>query len=148
METPLRSILDHKGDSLFRVEPTATASEAIRIMNDANVGCVLVIDTDGLVGVFTERDVLRRVVDQGLDPGAVPVGDVMTREVITVAPSITVEEALTVCTNKRVRHLPVQENGRLVGLVSIGDLVRSVIKDQEQIIDGLIEYIYGPRMHS
>lgn len=147
MEIPLRSILGTKPDALYRVDSTATAAEAIRIMNDANVGCVLVTDTDGLAGIFSERDVLRRVADQGLDPTSVVVRDVMTTKLITVTPVMTVEQALALCTDRRIRHLPVMENGRLLGLVSIGDLVRSIISAQARTIDGLINYIHGPQIN-
>lgn len=146
METPLRTVLADKADALYRVESSATVAEAIRVMNDANVGCVLVIDQDGLAGIFSERDVLRRIADPGLDPASVVVRDVMTTKLLTVSPTMTVQEALVLCTDRRIRHLPVQESGRLLGLVSIGDLVRSIIKDQAETIDGLIEYIHGPRI--
>lgn len=146
METPLSTLLQNKPDALYRIESSATAAEAIRIMNDANIGCVLVVDTDGLVGIFSERDVLRRVADRGLDPKSVVVRDVMTTKLITVPPSLTVEQAQTLCTERRIRHLPVTENGRLLGLVSLGDLVRSTISDQARTIDGLINYIHGPQI--
>jgi CBS domain-containing protein len=150
METPLKVVLAEKaellaqrGDELYSTEPTAPAVEAIRTMSKANVGCLLILDRGQLVGIFSERDVLHAVAADGLPPKAVKVGDVMTTDLFTVPPSMTVEEALVECTNRRVRHLPVVEDGQLLGLLSIGDLVRFVVQDKDQDIAHLMEYIHG-----
>ncbi|MEX0730076.1 MAG: CBS domain-containing protein [Aquisalimonadaceae bacterium] len=153
METILKVVLVEKaklladrGGTLYTVKPDAPAAEAIRTMCEANIGCVLVIDKGKLIGIFSERDVLHRIVDRGIPPDTVPVGDVMTKDIFTVPPTLTVEDALIECTNRRVRHLPVCEQGRLLGLLSIGDLVRFVVEDKDGTISDLIDYIHGPQI--
>ncbi len=150
METPLHVVLAEKaalmpetGGTLYTARPDMRASEAIRIMTDANIGCVLVIDNGKLAGIFSERDVLRRIADRGVSPGAVMVKDVMSSKIFTVKPSITVEEALVQCTDRRIRHLPVVDGGRLMGLLSIGDLVRFAVQDKDRDIADLMDYIHG-----
>ena len=110
-------------------------------MNDRNIGSVLVMDGDRLVGIFTERDVLTRVVPNKLDAASIPVGEVMTRQPITIAPTTTVEEAMMVVSDTRRRHLPVVQLGRVIGVISIGDLTRYVVRDQKRTIDDLIDYV-------
>lgn len=143
METPLRQVLADKSTALHFVRPDDTVAEAIRVMNESNVGLVLVFQDGSLAGVFSERDVLRRVAAENRLPESVRIAEVMTREVITVPPGCRVDEALQICTNHRVRHLPVMSGDDLHGVVSIGDLVRWVIKDQEEAITELRRYIYG-----
>jgi CBS domain-containing protein len=112
-------------------------------MNRERIGAVLVHDGERVVGIFTERDVLTRVIDQGRDPAATPVAEVMTSALITVGPATTVAEAMAVVTEKRCRHLPVMEGDRLVGLVSIGDLTRWLTRHQAWHIEDLVRYITG-----
>ncbi len=139
----LRQVLAEKGSEVYRVPPETTVLDAVRAMNRHRVGAVLVTDGDRPVGIFTERDVLRRVVDAGRDPATTPVAEVMTRDVVCVSPEITVQEAMAVITEKRCRHLPVMEGERLVGLVSIGDLTRWVTRHQRFHIQDLVNYITG-----
>lgn len=152
METLLKDVLEEKseirpaGGVLYTVSPDSRASEAIQCMCDVNVGCVLVIEEGKLVGIFSERDVMRRIANLGLAPDSVVVRDVMTTNIITVPPSITVEDALVQCTDRRIRHLPVADGGKLLGLLSIGDLVRIVVKDKDRTIADLIDYIHGPQI--
>ena len=141
METTLRSILEAKGNTVHTVLATSTVLDAVRAMNEVRVGSVLVTDGDDLVGIFTERDVLTRVLDGGIDPATTPVSEVMTSEVVTVGPQLTVEEAMAVVTQERCRHLPVMEGNKLLGLVSAGDLTRRVAGLQEQHIEHLVKYI-------
>ncbi|MCC5809381.1 MAG: CBS domain-containing protein [Ectothiorhodospiraceae bacterium] len=150
METPLHVVLTQKaelmpgtGGTLYTVRPHTRASEAIRVMTDGNIGCVLVIDDGKLAGIFSERDVLRRIADRGLSPDAVSVKDVMSTKLYTVPPSMTVEDALVECTDRRIRHLPVVDGKRLMGLLSIGDLVRFVVQDKDRDIADLMDYIHG-----
>ncbi|WP_290652457.1 CBS domain-containing protein [Aquisalimonas sp.] len=150
METPLTVVLEEKarllaskGATLYSVSPDTPASDAIRIMCDGNVGCVLVLEDGKLAGIFSERDVMRRIADAGVPPASAPVRDFMTTKLFTVQPSITVEEALVHCTDQRVRHLPVTEDGELLGLLSIGDLVRFVVQDKDRDIADLVDYIHG-----
>jgi CBS domain-containing protein len=141
MQTTLRSILETKGNTVHTVLATSTVLDAVRAMNEVRVGSVLVMDGDDLVGIFTERDVLTRVLDGGVDPATTPVSEVMTSEVVTVGPQLTVEEAMAVVTQERCRHLPVMEDNKLLGLVSAGDLTRRVAGLQEQHIEHLVKYI-------
>ena len=124
MNTPISAILDRKGRSVFSVAPSVTVTTAVAEMNRNRVGSVLVIEDGKLAGIFTERDVLRRVVGAALDPNRTLVADVMSRGVMSISPEATIDETMRLFTEKRFRHLPVMENGRLVGTISIGDVTR------------------------
>ena len=143
MNAPISAILDRKGKNVFSVPPTVTIADAVAEMNRNRVGSVLVIDDGRLVGIFTERDVLRRVVGAGIDPKAVRVAEVMTRNVLTVAPETTVEEVAALFTEKRCRHLPVVSGGSLIGLISIGDISRWVADAHRAEAEHLRNYIAG-----
>jgi CBS domain-containing protein len=137
----LRTLLDNKGRVVHTVTPQSTVIDAVRKMNAERIGAVLVMDADQLVGIFTERDVLLRVVDADQDPRSTVVADVMTRQPVVVRGSATVEEAMAVVSEKRCRHLPVVEDDQLVGLVSAGDLTHWVTRNQEYHIQDLVNYI-------
>ncbi len=139
----VNSVLADKGRQIYGIAPTATVREAVRLMNDNGVGAMLVLIDDHPVGIFTERDVLRRVVDAGKDPRSIHVAEVMTTDLITVDPSTTVEQAMALMTKHRCRHLPVMEAGKVVGLISIGDLTRWVSIKQEGELRKLVDYITG-----
>jgi CBS domain-containing protein len=139
----LNAVLENKGRTIHRVSPDASVLEAIRAMNEHKIGALLVSVDHQLAGIFTERDVLSRVVDPGRDPNTTRVEEVMTRQLVVVRPSTTVEEAMAVMTEKRCRHLPVVDGGELQGLVSIGDLTRWVNRNQRFQIKELINYITG-----
>jgi CBS domain-containing protein len=124
MNTPISAILERKGSAVFSVSPHATIAEAVAEMNRNRVGSVLVLDGGRIAGIFTERDVLRRVVGAGLDPKRSLVSDVMSTGIITITREATMEETMNIFTEKRCRHLPVMENGRLIGTISIGDVTR------------------------
>ncbi len=145
MAIPLSVLLEAKErPALFTVSPDATVLEAVALMNREKIGSVLVCGVDGAIGIFTERDVLVRVVSAGRDPATTLVGQVMTAPFVAVAASTTIEEAMQIITTRRCRHLPVRgEDGRIIGLVSIGDITRWIVRDQESQIDGLVEYISG-----
>lgn len=145
MQLPLSVILEQKPqNSLFSVPPEATVLEAVQLMNRERIGSVLVCDKGVAVGIFTERDVLVRVVVAGKDPGSTLVSETMTCPFVGVRTSTTVEEAMRIISTKRCRHLPVRgENDKIVGMVSIGDLMRWIVRDQESQIDGLFDYITG-----
>lgn len=143
MQHKLAAVLAEKGSEVISVEPKATVLDAVRQMNQAGIGSVLVVKTGQVVGIFTERDVLRRVVDKGRDPNETIVQEVMTANPIVVGPDRTVGEAMSVITQKRCRHLPVMDGDELVGLISIGDLTRWVTRNQEIAIDDLVRYITG-----
>lgn len=141
MKTKLKALLKHKKPGVYAVGDQATVLDAVRVMNEHRVGAVLVMDGDRLVGIFTERDVLARVVDSDRDPTTLPVRDVMTGELVTVGPDVTVEEALAVVSSERCRHLPVMDGDVLLGVVSAGDLTRRVVTLQADHIRDLTNYI-------
>ena len=139
--TTVRQLLEHKGHDIAVVDADATVFEAIGLMAERNIGSLLVMEDDSLVGIVTERDYARKVVLRGKASPTTPVREIMNAHVITVGPEDTVEECMTLMTDRRVRHLPVVEGGALVGIISIGDLVQSIIGEQRSIIDHLEQYI-------
>lgn len=143
MNVPITAILERKGRQVYSVSPTMTVADAVAEMNRHRVGSVLVLDNNRLVGIFTERDVLRRVVGAGVDPKRTHVADVMTAGVITIGPDATIEETMVLFTEKRLRHLPVCENNRLVGTISIGDVTRWMADAHRAEAEHLKNYIAG-----
>lgn len=139
------SVLAEKGRQVYTISRAATVSEAVREMNEKGVGSLLVIDGRRPVGIFTERDVLRRIVDADRDPALTRVGEVMTRDLAAIEPSWHVEDAMRLMTEKRLRHLPVMEADEVLGMISIGDLLRWVTINQEDHIRAMTEYINGQR---
>lgn len=137
-------ILKKKGTHVLSVGPQATVLDAVTLMNDHKVGALLVQDQGRAVGIFTERDLLRRVVGQGRDPKTTRVADVMTADVISCTPGCDIDEARAIFMQRRIRHLPiVDDDGQLRGMVSIGDLNAWMLDGQECEIRYLHEYIYG-----
>lgn len=137
-------ILGRKGPQVLSIGPEATVLDAAVLMNEHKVGSLIVMSGGQLIGIISERDILQRVVVPRRDPGATPVLDVMTTEVICCQPHTTIEEARGVLKNRRIRHLPVvDETKRLCGLISIGDLNAHETHDREHTIHVLQEYIYG-----
>jgi CBS domain-containing protein len=142
MNQPVEKLLEQKkGEPLEAVSPQTTILDAIERMNRRHIGSVLVMEGDHLAGIFTERDVLTRVALRNLDPARTPVAEVMTRQPVVIGPSTTVQEAMMVVTDTRKRHLPVVQSGRVLGLVSIGDLTRWLVRDQQRTIDDLYDYV-------
>jgi CBS domain-containing protein len=140
----VRIILDKKGSGVLSISPDATVLQAAQVMNEHKVGSVVVLDEGRLVGIFTERDVLLRIVTEQRDPASTSVGEVMTQEVACCGPDTTIDEARGAMKNRRVRHLPVLDGeGRLCGLISIGDLNAHLNHDRERTIFLLEEYLYG-----
>jgi CBS domain-containing protein len=137
------SVLAEKGRNVYTIERSATVAEAVRQMNEKGIGALLVTDGERPIGIFTERDVLRRVVDAGRAPALTRVAEVMTSDPVTITPDRHVEEAMAIMTSRRFRHLPVIENGRVVGIISIGDLLRWVTIHQEDHIRRMTDYITG-----
>ena len=138
-------LLNKKGGKVCSIHPDATVFDAVAKMADNDIGSLIVMDGDALVGIITERHYARNVILKGRTSPATLVREIMERQVITVRPEQTVEECMALMTDKRVRHLPVIEGGRIAGIVSIGDLVKSVIDDQKFVIDQLHHYISGSR---
>ncbi len=141
--TTVQQLLKKKGHDVLSVSPNDTVFDAIKKMADNNVGAVVVIEDGELVGIFTERQYARNVILKGRASPTTPTRDVMETRVVCARPDQTVEECMAVMTDKRVRHLPVVDRKKLVGIISIGDLVKSKIADQEFIIERLVEYVRG-----
>jgi CBS domain-containing protein len=139
----VQQLLDQKGAQIFTIGPDETVFDAITQMADKNVGSLAVVDDENLVGIIDERIYARRVVLKGKSSPKTPVRDIMAANVICTQPERTVEECMAVMTEKAVRHLPVLEGNQLVGIISIGDLVKHVISDQKFIIEQLEHYIAG-----
>lgn len=136
-------LLNTKGRDVWSVAPDTTVYEALEAMAEKDVGALLVVDDDKLVGVFSERDYARRLALQGKRSRETPVSDIMTKVIATVTRSHSVTHCMEVMTNQRVRHLPVLENEKLVGVVSIGDVVFSIMSEQDTMIGQLEDYIQG-----
>lgn len=139
----VKQVLDKKGSVTFSVTPDTSVFDALALMALHDIGAVLVTDTGKLVGIFTERDYARKLVLKGLSSKNVKVGEMMTRDVATIAPSDRISAVMNTMTRRRFRHLPVLDNGQLVGIITIGDVVKSVIEEQEETIKHLANYIAG-----
>ena len=142
MET-VRSMLRHKGSDIFWVAPEATVYDAVAMMADKSVGALLVLSGGKLTGIVSERDYARKVILKGKHSHEMQVKEIMTSPVFTVSPDHSVEDCMRVITAHRIRHLPVMEGDALLGMVSIGDVVRSIISTQAHAIDQLSGYIEG-----
>ncbi len=140
-QTPLRVLLKQKGSEIITVEPGTCIRDCINVMKKARVGALLILDAGQLVGIFTERDVLNRVAGMDLDLDRKPVSEVMTHQVATVGPDLTVTQAMQLVTQRRFRHLPIVEHNKLLGLLSSGDLTRWLVSGQELEIEELTKYI-------
>jgi CBS domain-containing protein len=139
----VRQLLDRKGRQVFSIAPGAAVLEAIRMMAERHVGALLVMEGESLSGIISERDYARKVILKGRSSADTPVRDIMSAPVITVPPEATVEKCMQIMTERRVRHLPVIEGARVIGMVSIGDLVKAVIAQQQQHIEQLESYIHS-----
>jgi len=146
IQDTLTTLLEQKGNQVWAVAPGSSVYEGIALMSEKGIGAVLVIDGTLLAGIVSERDYTRKVILQGRSSKETRVEDIMTRDVITAEPELTVEEAMRMMTAHRIRHLPVVLEGQVVGVVSIGDLVKSVISAQKQTIEQLHHYIGGGYM--
>jgi CBS domain-containing protein len=141
--TIVRQLLDRKGRAIFSVEPEAPVLEAIRAMAAHHVGALLVMQAGKLAGIVSERDYARKVILMGRSSADTPVRDIMSSPVLTVSPDDTVQKCMQLMTDRRVRHLPVVDGDAVVGMVSIGDLVKAVIAEQQQQIEQLESYIHS-----
>jgi CBS domain-containing protein len=136
---PLSSMLDQRRRPINSVNPDTSITESVRLMNDQNIGALLVMEDEKLTGIFTERDALTKVLAAGIDPISTKVSEVMTKDPFCVDPSTTIEEAMSIVTNRRIRHLPILHNGELVGIVSSGDLTHWLVEDRESEIRELVD---------
>ena len=142
----VQELLRNKGYHIWSIGPDATVYEALTLMAEKDVGALLVLDNAGqLVGILSERDYARKIVLKGRTSRETPVREIMTEKVVWVRPDQTIEECMALMTNKHIRHLPVMEEGRLLGVISIGDVVKDIISEQEFVIAQLENYITGKR---
>lgn len=136
-------LLDTKGREIISISENASVLDAIRVMAERAVGSLLVMDGEQLKGIVTERDYARKVILEGKSSKSSQVSEVMTRQVLCVTPQQTIDECMALMTDKRARHLPVLQNKKVIGIVSIGDLVKAMINEQQVLIDHLQHYIAG-----
>ena len=136
-------ILEQKGNQAIAVDPETTIFSALEVMQEKNIGGLLVMEGDKLVGIFTERDYSRKVILKGKSSRSTSVRELMTPDPITVTLDTTIEDCMQLMTNKFIRHLPVVESDHVVGVVSIGDVVRYIIEEQRHTIESLEHYITG-----
>ena len=141
--TSIRQLLERKGSEVWYTTPDASVYEALQLLAEKNIGALLVLQEGELVGVVSERDYARKVVLSGKTSIETLVKEIMTEDVISIATDTTVDDAMALMTDKHIRHLPVVKAGTVVGIVSIGDLVKDIIADREFTIDQMEKYISG-----
>jgi len=141
--TTVAQVLFQKGGNVINIDADASVFDAIKLMAERNIGAVTITDNGKLVGIFTERDYARKVILKGKTSPGTKVGAIMTGNPVCVAPEYTVEHCMALMTDKTIRHLPVLDGDLLVGIISIGDLVKCIIDEKEYIIDQLEHYIQG-----
>ncbi|MCS6877946.1 MAG: CBS domain-containing protein [Geminicoccaceae bacterium] len=141
--TTVKQLLAEKGHTVWTIDPDKTVLDAIRLLAEKDVGALVVVDGDRPIGMFSERDYVRKVYLKGKTSPTTLVREVMSTPLVSVGYDHTTEQCMAIMTNRRIRHLPVIEDGRLVGIVSIGDLVNSIIREQHQIIEQLENYIHS-----
>lgn len=134
-------ILQAKGNQIYSVNSATTVYEAIKVMGEKNIGALLVMEGDNLIGILSERDYARKVVLRGKSSRETTVKDIMTENVLTVTTSDTIETCMEIMTQKHIRHLPILEAGKVLGMISIGDVVNAIIKTQKETIEHLQSYI-------
>lgn len=139
----VKHLLDRKGQQIIAVKPDDTVLDAIRVMAEKNIGAVVVMEGSKLLGIMSERDYARKVIVKGRASDTTPVADIMTADVLTTNGAETVNNCMEIMTEKKIRHLPVVEGGTVVGMISIGDLVKAIIADQQEEIQQLAGYISG-----
>jgi CBS domain-containing protein len=137
----VKDILDVKGRHVYSVEPYVMVLKAIELMCEKNIGGLLITENDKLVGIFTERDYARKLILKGKSSKDTPIGDLMTKKPFTVTPESSIEDCMKLMTEKHIRHLPVMEDDKLIGMISIGDVVKQIIAEQKNIIEHLEQYI-------
>ena len=141
----VKKILADKGDGVYTISPDATVLEALQEMADRNVGALVVLSEGEVVGLVSERDYARKVILKGRFSKDIQVHEIMTREVVCASSKHKMDACMAIMTEKRVRHLPILENGELLGIISIGDVVKTIMEDQQFTIEQLEHYITGGR---
>lgn len=141
----VRDILEEKGGDVVTLTPGESVLNAARLMNERGIGGLVIVEGDQPAGIFTERDILRRVVADNRDPGEVKVGEVMTTAMVSCRPDATLEQCSALMTDKRIRHLPVVDEGQLKGIVTSGDILAYQVRQQQETIDYLNSYVFDLR---
>lgn len=139
----VKNILATKGSAIFTITPLTSVYQALELMVEKNVSALLVMENDTLAGIFTERDYARKVALKGKSSKDTVIGDIMTRDLITVTSESSIDQCMELMTGKYIRHLPVVDDGKLTGIISIGDVVRNIIQEQKSIIGHMEQYIAG-----
>ena len=139
----VKHLLDNKGRHIISIAPGASVLDAIKLMADKSIGSLVVLDDGKLVGILSERDYARKVIIKGRSSQTTRVSDIMTPDVVTTTSSQTVNECMNQMTERKIRHLPVVEDNKVIGMISIGDLVEAIISDQQEEIEQLEHYISG-----
>jgi CBS domain-containing protein len=137
----VRDIIQTKGNAIYSVPSSITVYQALEVMFEKNIGAVLIIDNGKFMGIFTERHYARKLALRGKSSKETLIGEIMTEQPVTVTCETSIEECMQIMTAKKIRHLPVMENGKLVGLISVGDVVKYIIQEQKFIIENLEQYI-------
>ena len=137
----VRNIIQTKGNEIYSVPSTVTVYQALELMFEKNIGALLVINEGKFLGMFTERHYARKLVLRGKSSKETTVGEIMTEQPVTVASDTSIEECMMIMTRRKIRHLPVTDDGKIVGIVSMGDVVRYIIEEQKFIIENLEQYI-------
>lgn len=139
----IKEILEAKGSHFWTIAPDASVMDALKLMAEKEVGALVVTEDGKLVGIISERDYARKVILMGRASRDTRVQEIMTRRVLCIQPHQTVDECMALMTEKRIRHLPVVSDGDVLGIISVGDLVKAIIADQQFVIDQLVSYING-----
>lgn len=143
MALTVRQLLDRKSSGIYSIRPDASVLEALELMAREDISSVLVTEGEAIKGIFTERDYARKVILRGRNSRDTVIRELMTSNLITITPEQTIADCMSIMTDRHIRHLPVLEGGKIVGLISIGDVVKSIISDQEATINQLSGYIAG-----
>ena len=141
----VKQILQDKGSKVWKVTPEISVFDALELMSEKNIGALLVVDADRLIGIFSERDYARKVILKGKASKNTPVKEIMSTKILYVGPDQSIEECMALMTDKRIRHLPVLVGDELLGIISIGDVVKAIISEQEITIHWLEKYISGEK---
>jgi CBS domain-containing protein len=139
----VQHLLDAKGNDVISIDPDKSVLDAIKRMAEVGIGSLVVLDGERLAGILSERDYARKVILKGRASDSTPVADIMTTEVVTTTPAATIDECMQLMTDRKFRHLPVIDDDKVVGVISIGDLVQAIIADQKAEIEQLEHYISG-----
>lgn len=144
MQSNVRKILEMKGDQIISAQSTTVIDDIVRVMNDNHIGAIVIMEGETVVGILTERDLLKKLLAVHKDPSVVTAGEIMTDQIVIATADRTCEECLTIMLNHHVRHLPVYDGKDLIGIISIGDIMKRLVTDRTTEVEYLQEYIAGP----